>query len=74
MAGQLTKPTTQAPSPEQLTHFLEGDSVEVSAAIGAQVGVVSSPGGTAAEIGIGLVQASGQFQHNWHLLDVPVRW
>jgi hypothetical protein len=73
-AGQMTEPTADAPDEKKVRGFLEGDAVELTAAIGAEVGVTSSPGGTAAEIGVGLVQASAQFQHNWHVLQLPIRW
>jgi hypothetical protein len=73
-AGQMTEPIADAPNEKKVRGFLEGDAVEVNAAIGAEVGVTSSPGGTAAELGVGLVQASAQFQHNWHVLQLPIRW
>ena len=73
-AGQLQGSSTTPPTAEKLDRFLRGDSVQLSAAVVAQAGVANSPGGTAVEMGIGLVQASGEFQHNWYVLDLPVKW
>jgi hypothetical protein len=74
-AGQLQGPSTEPPSSDQMMKFLDGNSVQLSvSAGGAQTGVASSPGGTALEAGVGLPQVSGEFQHNWYALEVPVKW
>jgi len=72
--GQLQGPSTNPPGPEALDRFLKGDSVQLSAALVSQAGVANSPGGTAVEVGVGLAQVSGEFQHNWYVLDLPVKW
>jgi hypothetical protein len=66
--------TSASPNPDQLDRFLDGDSVSANASVGAEVGLTNSAGGTAVEMGVGLVQASAQFQHNWHVANLPIRW
>jgi len=73
-AGQLQGSSTTPPAEEKLDRFLKGDSIQLSASVLAQAGVANSPGGTAVEMGVGLVQASGEFQHNWYVLDLPIKW
>jgi hypothetical protein len=73
-AGQLTEPPNSESRPEQLQHFLQGDCIQASAGIGAEVGITNGPTGTAAELGVGLPQAGAQFQHNWYVLDLPIKW
>jgi hypothetical protein len=72
VAGQIT--TSGAPKPDELDKFLDGDSVSVSASVVGEVGAANSAGGTAVQMGVGVVQVSGQFQHNWHVVDLPIRW
>jgi hypothetical protein len=72
--GHVLDLTTGASAEKKLGEFLEGDAVEVTGSLGAEVGIASSPGGTATESGVGLAQISAQFQHNWRVLDLPIRW
>jgi hypothetical protein len=73
--GKLVESTAPEKSEEErLTKFLEGDAVEVTASLGSELSAVNSSGGTGIEIGVGLPQIGAQFQHNWHILDLPVRW
>jgi hypothetical protein len=73
-AGQLTEPAHEESRPEQLKNFLQGDCIQVGAGIGADVGITNGPTGTAAEFGVGLPQVGAQFQHNWYVLDLPIKW
>jgi hypothetical protein len=72
VAGNMVDP----PSPKEgdVRRFLEGDAVSASVGAIQGAGITNSAGGTAAEHGTYVPQATIAFEHNWEISSRGPRW